>query len=185
MVGGVRGPLIFARVTIAHTDESASGCVVRRMDGVVALGASCSLFLFASREQAAANVSIVRGTLTAERAKAMSSRGRDVDPSGGQDYSAAALSLVFHSKSPMVPTFRADVRYFQVTIRSSPRSPACATCAWCACDSSLALRVPCSRISLPRSLRISSGEQGLPHESQAGTLPLRYPPPAMAGAAYW
>ena len=69
----------------------------------------------ASRVQAAANVSIVRGTLTAERAKAMSSRGRDVDPSGGQDYSAAALSLVFHSKSPMVPTFRADVRYFQVT----------------------------------------------------------------------
>jgi hypothetical protein len=64
--------------------------------------------------QAAANVSIVRGTLTAERAKAMSSRGREVDPSGGQDYTAAALSLVFHSKSPMVPTFRADVRYFQV-----------------------------------------------------------------------
>jgi len=65
-------------------------------------------------EKAAANVSIVRGNLTPTRAQAMSSRGRDVDPEGGQAYSAAALSLVFHSSSPMVPTFRADVRYFQV-----------------------------------------------------------------------
>jgi len=65
-------------------------------------------------EKAAANVSIVKGQLTPERAKMMSSRGRDVDPSGGQDYQAAALSLVFHSAQPMVPTFRADVRYFQV-----------------------------------------------------------------------
>lgn len=65
-------------------------------------------------EKAAANVSVVRGNLTPARAQAMSSRGRDVDPNGGQAYSAAALSLVFHSASPMVPTFRADVRYFQV-----------------------------------------------------------------------
>mmetsp|Transcript_37029 Transcript_37029/g.51393 ORF Transcript_37029/g.51393 Transcript_37029/m.51393 type:complete len:361 (-) Transcript_37029:27-1109(-) len=65
-------------------------------------------------EKAAANVSIIRGELTPTRAKAMSSRGRDVDPAGGQAYNAAALSLVFHSANPMVPTFRADVRYFQV-----------------------------------------------------------------------
>eukprot|EP00959_Pyramimonas_sp_CCMP1952_P150349 3146223-Pyramimonas_sp.AAC.1 len=66
--------------------------------------------------------------------QAMSSRGRDVDPNGGQmsgstrtlspssgeAYSAAALSLVFHSASPMVPTFRADVRYFQVWCRALP-----------------------------------------------------------------
>eukprot|EP00240_Pyramimonas_obovata_P003735 CAMPEP_0118924580 /NCGR_PEP_ID=MMETSP1169-20130426/2652_1 /TAXON_ID=36882 /ORGANISM="Pyramimonas obovata, Strain CCMP722" /LENGTH=361 /DNA_ID=CAMNT_0006865707 /DNA_START=100 /DNA_END=1185 /DNA_ORIENTATION=+ len=65
-------------------------------------------------EKAAANVSVVRGNLTPARAQAMSSRGRDVDPNGGQAYSAAALSLVFHSAGPMVPTFRADVRYFQV-----------------------------------------------------------------------
>ena len=58
-------------------------------------------------EKAAANVSIIRGVLTPERAKAMSSRGRDcVDPAGGQPYSAAALSVVIHPKSPMVPTFR-------------------------------------------------------------------------------
>ncbi len=66
-------------------------------------------------EKAAANVSIIRGVLTPERAKAMSSRGRDcVDPAGGQPYSAAALSIVIHPKSPMVPTFRADVRRFTV-----------------------------------------------------------------------
>ena len=61
-------------------------------------------------EKAAANVSIIRGTLTPERG-AMSSRGRaEIDPEGGQEYEACALSLVFHPRSPMVPTFRADVR---------------------------------------------------------------------------
>mmetsp|Transcript_35985 Transcript_35985/g.113838 ORF Transcript_35985/g.113838 Transcript_35985/m.113838 type:complete len:176 (-) Transcript_35985:1390-1917(-) len=65
--------------------------------------------------QAAANVSVVRGTLTPERAKAMSSRGRgNVDIEGGQEYSAAAMSLVFHPASPRVPTLRADVRLFEV-----------------------------------------------------------------------
>jgi hypothetical protein len=36
----------------------------------------------------------MRGVLTPERAKAMSGRGRGVDPDGGQPYAAAALSLV-------------------------------------------------------------------------------------------
>ncbi|CAL8469400.1 g8941 [Coccomyxa elongata] len=65
-------------------------------------------------EKAAVNVSIVQGTLSAERAKAMSSRGRGIDPEGGQSYSAAALSLVYHPAHPLVPTLRADVRRFQV-----------------------------------------------------------------------
>jgi coproporphyrinogen III oxidase len=64
--------------------------------------------------QAAVNVSLVSGTLSAERAAAMSSRGRGVDPGGGQRYSAAALSLVYHPAHPFVPTLRADVRRFQV-----------------------------------------------------------------------
>jgi hypothetical protein len=47
--------------------------------------------------------------------QAMSSRGRaDIDPQGGQPYSAAAMSLVFHAAHPLVPTLRADVRLFQV-----------------------------------------------------------------------
>lgn len=47
--------------------------------------------------------------------QAMSSRGRsNIDPAGGQAYSAAAMSLVFHTASPLVPTFRADVRYLEV-----------------------------------------------------------------------
>jgi coproporphyrinogen III oxidase len=66
-------------------------------------------------EKAAANVSVVRGVLSASRAAAMSARGRPgVDPKGGQAYSAVALSLVFHAASPMVPTLRADVRAFAV-----------------------------------------------------------------------
>ncbi|CAM9715298.1 unnamed protein product [Chrysoparadoxa australica] len=66
-------------------------------------------------EKAACSVSIIHGVLSAERAKAMSSRGRStIDQAGGQPYAAAAMSLVFHSASPLVPTFRADVRLFQV-----------------------------------------------------------------------
>ena len=66
-------------------------------------------------EKAASNVSVIHGTLTKARAQAMSSRGRDcIDPEGGQEYSAAAMSLVFHSGHPHIPTLRADVRVFEV-----------------------------------------------------------------------
>jgi coproporphyrinogen III oxidase len=66
-------------------------------------------------EKGAVNVSVVAGVLSRERAAQMSSRGRhDVDPEGGQSYSAAAMSLVFHSAHPLIPTLRADVRMFEV-----------------------------------------------------------------------
>lgn len=49
----------------------------------------------------------------------MTLRGRaGVDSNGGQGYSAASMSLVFHTASPLVPTFRADVRYFEVLTRT-------------------------------------------------------------------
>lgn len=59
-------------------------------------------------------MSLIQGTLTPERATTMSGRGRGIDPKGGQSYSAAALSLVYHPAHPFVPTLRADVRLFQV-----------------------------------------------------------------------
>ena len=62
--------------------------------------------------QAAVNSTIIRGQLTAGRAKAISARGTGVQE--GQDYAAAALSLVVHPGNPHVPTLRADVRQFQV-----------------------------------------------------------------------
>jgi len=65
-------------------------------------------------EKGAVSVSIIQGTLTEERARTMSSRGRKVREGGGQPYCAAALSLVVHAAHPMVPTLRADVRYFEV-----------------------------------------------------------------------
>jgi coproporphyrinogen III oxidase len=66
-------------------------------------------------EKAASNVSIIRGVLTPSRASTMSARGRgNIDPKGGQAYSAAAMSLVFHSAHPLIPTLRGDVRLFQV-----------------------------------------------------------------------
>ena len=70
--------------------------------------------------QGAVNVSFVQGELTPERAVAMSSRGRGIDPKGGQSYAATALSLVFHPAHPLVPTLRADVRLFQVRTPAKP-----------------------------------------------------------------
>ena len=70
-------------------------------------------------EKAAVNISVVGGVLSRERAHQMAARGRHVvDPDGGQSYSAAALSLVFHSAHPRIPTLRADVRLFEVEGRS-------------------------------------------------------------------
>jgi coproporphyrinogen III oxidase len=79
-----------------------SGGITRVLQGgdVVEKGA-CSLTL------------IRRGVLTAERAAAIRSR-QDLDIKAGDVYSAAALSIVLHSRSPMVPTFRSDVRVFFV-----------------------------------------------------------------------
>lgn len=65
------------------------------------------------------NVSVVAGKLSAERAQAMSTRGRQMDATGGQPYSATSLSLVYHPAHPFVPTLRADVRQFQVSYASS------------------------------------------------------------------
>jgi coproporphyrinogen III oxidase len=66
-------------------------------------------------EKAAANVSVINGTLSSERARAMSERGRTgISEAGGDPYSAVAMSLVFHSAHPFIPTLRADVRMFKV-----------------------------------------------------------------------
>ena len=72
------------------------------------------LILSIERPQAAASTTFVQGVLTPQRAKAMSARGRSINQEGGQRYSAAALSLVFHTAHPLIPTLRADVRRFEV-----------------------------------------------------------------------
>jgi hypothetical protein len=97
----------FTRDTWGVFDEdfngtSLSGGITRVIQGgdVVEKGA-CSLTL------------IRRGVLSAERAIAIRSR-QDMDIQPGDVYSAAALSIVLHSRSPMVPTFRSDVRIFFV-----------------------------------------------------------------------
>lgn len=69
-------------------------------------------------EKGAVSTTILTGLLSKERAAAMiARRGKDGDDMSncvGKTYFACALSLVLHSKSPMVPTFRADIRYFEV-----------------------------------------------------------------------
>ena len=70
-------------------------------------------------EKGACSLTLIRkGILSQERAAAIRSR-QDLDISAGDTYSAAALSIVFHSRSPMVPTFRSDVRIFFVQSEKS------------------------------------------------------------------
>lgn len=62
-------------------------------------------------EKGAASVTHVSGALSAARAAALASRGVPGAVEGAP-YAAAALSIVFHSRSPHVPTLRGDVRVF-------------------------------------------------------------------------
>lgn len=65
-------------------------------------------------EKGACSLTIIRnGTLTTERAKNIRAR-QSSEIQAGDSYSAAALSMVLHSRNPMVPTFRSDIRIFQV-----------------------------------------------------------------------
>ena len=64
-------------------------------------------------EKGAVSTTFAKGKLSAQRASAMSSRGRG-GVTEGDAYQAAALSIVLHPRSPFVPTFRADVRAFAV-----------------------------------------------------------------------
>eukprot|EP01038_Epipyxis_sp_PR26KG_P006198 gene6198-8536_t len=66
-------------------------------------------------EKAAVSTTFACGILSADRANAISSRqGLQNKELVGMRYNAAALSLVMHSRSPLVPTFRADIRYFEL-----------------------------------------------------------------------
>jgi len=83
-------------------------------------------------EKGACSLTVIQnGVLSPERARAIRARQpkeEDDDDDDDEDefligsgdfYSAAALSIVFHSRSPMVPTFRSDVRIFLVQDVSS------------------------------------------------------------------
>ncbi len=69
-------------------------------------------------EKGACSLTILRGgKLTAERAEAIRGRQQSEEAASvkeGDEYYAAALSMVLHTHSPMVPTFRSDVRIFMV-----------------------------------------------------------------------
>ncbi len=69
-------------------------------------------------EKGACSLTLLRGgKLSAERAAAIQGRQQSQGASSikeGDEYYAAALSMVLHTRSPMVPTFRSDVRIFMV-----------------------------------------------------------------------
>jgi coproporphyrinogen III oxidase len=89
-------------------------------------------------EKGACSFSVYRnGVLSAERAATMQSRQQQqlsqqssIKIQGGDVYSAAALSIVLHSRHPMIPTFRSDVRIFVVTPSSSSSSTENNSLAW-------------------------------------------------------
>ena len=98
---------VFEGGTYADSIPAAgSGGITRVIQGgdVIEKGA-CSLTL------------IQEGKLTADRAASISGRNDDaLDVKAGDTFSAAALSIVLHTRSPMVPTFRSDVRIFLVKV---------------------------------------------------------------------
>jgi coproporphyrinogen III oxidase len=85
-------------------------------------------------EKGACSLTIIRdGVLSAERAKAISGRtnpdrGVNAIVRAGDVYSAAALSVVLHTRNPFIPTFRSDVRIFLV--KSSNDSSLGSSVAW-------------------------------------------------------
>eukprot|EP00557_Chaetoceros_sp_GSL56_P005788 CAMPEP_0176502964 /NCGR_PEP_ID=MMETSP0200_2-20121128/15066_1 /TAXON_ID=947934 /ORGANISM="Chaetoceros sp., Strain GSL56" /LENGTH=390 /DNA_ID=CAMNT_0017902135 /DNA_START=157 /DNA_END=1329 /DNA_ORIENTATION=- len=71
-------------------------------------------------EKGACSFTLIKGgKLTVERAASIQGRHDKNDDGSptiqpGDEYCAAALSMVLHTKSPMIPTFRSDVRIFLV-----------------------------------------------------------------------
>jgi coproporphyrinogen III oxidase len=70
-------------------------------------------------EKGACSLTVIRnGVLTADRAATIQGRQKQEDGGlvvkEGDSYSAAALSVVLHTRNPFVPTFRSDVRIFFV-----------------------------------------------------------------------
>jgi coproporphyrinogen III oxidase len=66
-------------------------------------------------EKGACSLTVIKeGVLSADRAATIRARQSEDVVVAGDVYSAAALSLVFHTRSPLVPTFRSDVRIFMV-----------------------------------------------------------------------
>jgi coproporphyrinogen III oxidase len=84
-------------------------------------------------EKGACSLTIIRnGVLTADRAATIRGRQETSDEidddklvvQEGDTYSAAALSVVLHTKNPFVPTFRSDVRIFLVKSSTNQSSVA-------------------------------------------------------------
>lgn len=94
---------IFAEDGLTDTSSFKSGGITRVIQGgnIIEKGA-CSLTL------------IQEGVLSADRAATIRARQSEDVVVAGDVYSAAALSIVFHTRSPLVPTFRSDVRIFMV-----------------------------------------------------------------------
>jgi coproporphyrinogen III oxidase len=96
---------VISTTTATRSVDVQSGGITRVIQGgdVIEKGA-CSLTL------------IQNGILTSERASTIRSRQTESESAvaAGDSYSAAALSIVFHTRSPLIPTFRSDVRIFMV-----------------------------------------------------------------------
>jgi len=80
-------------------------------------------------EKGACSLTVIRnGVLTADRAATIQGRQQEQQQEGdlvvqaGDIYSAAALSVVLHTRNPFVPTFRSDVRIFLVKSSSDDSS---------------------------------------------------------------
>ena len=83
------------------------------LGNLMAFGVTCVVQNGKLIEKGGVSTTVVSGKLSDERAEAMTGRGRK-GVVAGAEYYACALSLCLHSASPRVPTFRGDVRYFEL-----------------------------------------------------------------------
>jgi coproporphyrinogen III oxidase len=98
----------------SSTNSSTTASSTTRSGGITRVLQGGSLV-----EKGAVSLTIIeQAVLSQERAKAIRARSAE-DVCEGDVYSAAALSIVLHTRSPMVPTFRSDVRIFLVQTNST------------------------------------------------------------------
>ena len=94
--------------TVISRGRDEYGAVERTLKGILTI---CTLLVFP-----VVVASILHGRLSIERAESLSTP-QDMYIEG-ETFRACALSLFFHRGSPRVPTFRADVRFFELPERA-------------------------------------------------------------------
>ena len=117
--------------TAGSNGSNGSGGITRVIqNGTIVEKGACSFTLLKGGKLTKQRAAAIRGRQQQQQDTATSTTTTDTSstiPDGviiqeGDTYYAAALSMVLHTRSPMIPTFRSDVRIFVVESSSSSSS---------------------------------------------------------------